>query len=74
MLEKLETLVGLLKSTSSRNDKVSILKSNSWSKGILHRIYNPDILYGVTSKKCKKLNDLGGLKSSDLDNLLDQWT
>jgi len=72
MLEKLETLVSQLKSTSSRNDKVKILKDNDWSKWILNRIYNPDILYGVTSKKCKKLNDLDGLKSNSLNNLLDQ--
>jgi DNA ligase 1 len=72
MLEKLETLVSQLKATSSRNDKVSILKSNEWSKAILFRIYNPDILYGVTSKKCKKLNDLDGLKSVDLYDFLTQ--
>lgn len=71
MLKEVETLVSQLKATSSRNDKVSILKNNDWSKELLHRIYNPDILYGVTSKKCKKLNDLDGLKSKDIYDLLD---
>ena len=69
-LIKLEVLVEALKSTSSRIDKINILKSNQWCKDILKQIYDPNILYGVTSAKCKKLKELDGLKSTDIDNLL----
>jgi DNA ligase-1 len=72
MLSELSSLVVKLKATSSRNDKVQILRDNKWCQGILYRIYNPDILYGVTSKKCKKLSELDGMKSNSLEHLLDQ--
>ena len=71
-MQKLQTMVDNLKATSSRNNKIQILKDNPWSKDILFRIYNPDILYGVKSGKCRKLSHLKGLHSNDLYHLLDQ--
>ena len=72
MLEELNSLVNKLKATSSRNDKIIILKQNDWCKDIIHDIYNPNILYNVTSKKCKKMTNLGEPmeKASSLEDLL----
>ena len=70
MLDRVESLVNQLQNTSSRNDKIQILRNNSWCKDILYYVYNPYILYGLTSKKCKKLNDLEGDFSGDIFDLL----
>ena len=72
MLQQLHDLVAQLKDTSSRNNKVAILKANPWVTDLLVRVYHPDILYGVKSAKCRKLSHLDGIPSIDLVHLLDQ--
>jgi DNA ligase 1 len=71
-MQQLQELTNKLKATSSRNNKVQILKDNPWCQDILLRIYHPDILYGVKSAKCRKLSHLTGLPSDSLSHLLDQ--
>lgn len=72
MLTELNNLVKSLKDTSSRNNKVGLLKENPWCQDILLRVYDPDILYGVKSTKCRKLSNLTGIHSDSLFHLLDQ--
>jgi DNA ligase-1 len=71
-MRQLTDLTNELKATSSRNEKIEILRDNPWCTDILLRIYHPDILYGVKSAKCRKLDQLNGLPSDSLYHLLDQ--
>lgn len=72
MLSKLQVLVNELQNTSSRNDKIKILKDNEWAKDIFYKVYNPYLLYGLTSKKCIKLSHLKEDFNGDIFSLLDK--
>jgi DNA ligase 1 len=70
ILSKLDTLVTELKNTSSRNDKISILKANEWCKPIFKIVYDPYSQHGVTSANCKKLSHLVGHKTDNVFDLV----
>lgn len=56
-MEKVLSIVERIQSTSGRNDKESILaqnKDNELFKNVMHFIYNPFILTGISKKKISK--------------------
>lgn len=68
MFEKLQKLVDGLKETNSNNEKKEILAKYPECKDILFYTYHPLYQYNVTSKNCKKLNNIGG-DHTEVDNI-----
>jgi DNA ligase 1 len=65
ILETLNELVEKLKETSSLNKKKEILKNYTSLKGILGLIYDPMLMFNVSSKNLIKNKDL--IKETDID-------
>ena len=75
-MEKVIDIIKQLKATSGRKDKESILESNKTNellKRVLHFVYNPYIVTGLSSKKINK--DLPKIDEKPLDfvDLLDYF-
>ena len=71
MLE-VKRVIDEIASTSSRNEKEAILKSNSHNqllKEVLYFIYSPYIQTGLSAKKIKKKVSIRGFNV--IDNLMD---
>ena len=71
-LTTLQKLVSELKTTTSTNAKIEVLKQYSESnniKNILVQVYSPYIQFGVSSKNCKKLSHL--CDSDDTHSIFD---
>ena len=81
--KRLQEFVDRMKSTSSLNEKkviIESIKDDSFITNVLYYTYNPYFKYHVTSKNCKKNEDLCnvhylGVLSCMLDNLNNRvWT
>ena len=58
-MKELQEFIGEMRSTSSATDKIAIItRSSAFIHKILEATYNPYKQYHVTSKTCKKNNDL----------------
>jgi len=75
-MEELHTFIEEMRSTSSANEKVEIIKrSNAFILKILEYTYNPFKQYYVTSKTCKKNSGLFKYNTyEDVLDLLDDLT
>ena len=75
-MEELHTFIEEMRSTSSANEKVEIIKrSNAFILKILEYTYNPFKQYYVTSKTCKKNSGLFKYNThEDVLSLLDDLT
>ena len=71
--EELKKIVEQLKSTTSTNDKVEMLRNckSEFAKKIIFYTYHPLWQYHVTSDNLKKRSDLIGSSYSDIFSLLD---
>ena len=71
-MNDLENFITEMRSTSSANDKVEILKKQSdFIQKVLEYTYNPYKQYNVTSKTCKKNSDKVALGHHSLFEVLD---
>ena len=58
-MKELQEFIGEMRSTSSATDKIAIItRSSAFIHKVLEATYNPYKQYHVTSKTCKKNNDL----------------
>ena len=58
-MEELQEFINEMRSTSSATDKIAIItRSSTFIHNVLEATYNPYKQYNVTSKTCKKNNDL----------------
>jgi hypothetical protein len=72
MIKKLKILAEQLNKSTSNLDKIKVLQKNKSLKDILTRIYDPDVLFNVTSKNCMKNYDVVAMSMNmDLDQLLE---
>lgn len=75
MIKKLKLLAEQLNKSTSSLDKIKVLQQNKPLKDILTRIYDPDVLFNVTSKNCIKNHDVVAMSMRmDLDELLEALT
>ena len=67
---ELRNFITEMRSTSSAINKIAIIKrSSKFIHNVLEATYNPYKQYHITSKTCKKNNELNGYKSFDFLNM-----